>query len=76
MKGLFGIVGLLLALALVAMLVKRQMAALHPPPAVAAPAAKPGDVPALPTGSPQNQVDQVKQTVDQLMKARPMPDGQ
>jgi hypothetical protein len=76
MKGLFSLVGLLLALGLAAVLVKRQMAAPHSAPATAAvsPSAPPDAAPALPTGTPQNQVDQVKQSVDQLMKARTVPD--
>lgn len=77
MKSLFSLVGLLLVLAIVAVLVKRQTASLAPgKPAVVQPghASNPA-LPSLPTGTPQNQVDQVKKALDQAMQARPIPDS-
>lgn len=79
MKGLVGLLGVLLTLALVGVLAKRQLA-----PPVAAPqahSAKPagaadaadGGLPSLPTGTPQQQVDQVKKDLDKLMATPPVP---
>ncbi len=73
MRGTFGLIGLVIVLALVGLLVKKQMAATKAP------------VPALqqsapaPTGSVREQSQQVQQQVKQQMdslmqQARPMPE--
>jgi hypothetical protein len=77
MRSIFSLVGLLLVLVVVAMLVKRQLASPAPLQPVVVQtdgtvAGKPV-VPALPPGSPQNQVDQVKQALDQAIQSRPVP---
>ena len=76
MKGIFSVLGLLLVVAIVGLLAKRQFSdmsrAAAPPPAVAAPGADPIRVP---SGTPQQQVRQVEQAVQGLMQqARPMPE--
>ena len=79
MRAMFGLVGLVVALAVVGMLVKKQMSAtrtavpaLQTVPGAAAPAS-------APTGSVRDQSQQVQQQVKQQMdalmqQARPMPD--
>jgi hypothetical protein len=80
MKSMFSLVGLLLVLAIVGVLFKRQTAPVaHPPQATGAQhnTATPS-TPALPTppsGTPQQQVDQVKKALDQAVQSRPMPDN-
>jgi len=77
MKSMFSLLGLLLVLAIVAVLVKRQSAGFAASSAVAAkPVASARDVPAMPTGTPPHQVDQVKKTLDQAMQSRSMPENQ
>ncbi|MFM9880974.1 MAG: hypothetical protein ACKVOO_11275 [Burkholderiaceae bacterium] len=80
MKGLLGLAGLLLTLAVVGVLVKKQLAAVSQPvpaltlpvPAGAASVAAPGT-----SQSPQALPQQYKQAVEgALQQARPMPDGQ
>lgn len=80
MKSMFSLVGLLLVLAIVGVLFKRQTAPVaHPPQATgaqhnaAAPIAP--ALPTPPTGTPQQQVDQVKKALDQAVQSRPMPDN-
>ena len=73
MRGLFGIVGLLLALAIVGVLAKKQMGALT----TVAPPAGFASAPASATVQQQSQLiqQQVKQSVESTMQqARPMPD--
>ncbi len=73
MRGLFGIVGLLLALAIVGVLAKKQMGALT----TVAPPAGFASAPAGATVQQQSQLiqQQVKQSVESTMQqARPMPD--
>lgn len=72
MRTLISVVGLLLALAIVGLLAKKQFAAVQAPPA-AAPAAATG-VPAMPAGPPQQQVQQVQQAIDAAVQSRPLPD--
>jgi hypothetical protein len=80
MKAIFGIVGLLLTLVIVALVAKKQLAATRQPvPALQAPASQ---VPGLPTLNPnasakeqsQQIQQQYKQALDAAMQARPMPD--
>ena len=73
MRGLFGIVGLLLTLAIVGVLAKKQMGALT----TVAPPAGFASAPAGATVQQQSQLiqQQVKQSVENTMQqARPMPD--
>jgi hypothetical protein len=78
MKGIFGLVGLLLVLAIVGLLAKQQLA----PSSVVVPRTDPGTGIATPVtapgASPQQQSqqaqEQVKQAVDAAMQPRPMPD--
>lgn len=76
MRGMFTVLGLLLVVAIVGVLVKKQFGSMAgapaPRPGAASPA--PGE-PALPSGTPQQQVRQVEQAVQGLMQqARPMPE--
>ncbi|MFN4120074.1 hypothetical protein [Acidovorax sp.] len=79
MRGMFGLVGLVVALALVGVLVKKQMSAtrapvpsLQPAPAVAGAASAPA---ATVREQSQQVQQQVKEQMDSLMQqARPMPD--
>jgi hypothetical protein len=70
MRGLFGLVGLLVVVAIVGLLARKQLAS------VAGPAAAPGAVAGAPAPAPKQQVEQVRQTVDALMQQAPrtMPD--
>jgi hypothetical protein len=71
MRGLFGIVGLLVVVLIVGLLAKKQLGAGAAPPASTAGGA---DV-SVPAGTPQQQVQQYKQAIEGAMqKARPMPD--
>ena len=75
MRGLFGIVGLLLTLAIVGVLVKKQVSAVT----TVAPPAGFASAPAGATVQQQSQLlqQQVKQSVEATMQqARPMPDDQ
>jgi hypothetical protein len=65
MRALFGIVGLLLVVAIVGLLAKKQLAG------VAGPVATPGSTAGAPAVPPAQRVDQVKQTVDNLMQQAP-----
>jgi predicted O-methyltransferase YrrM len=69
MRALFGVVGLLVVVAIVGLLAKKQLTL------VAAPASAPGVVADAPAQAPRQQVEQVRQAVDTLMQApRAMPD--
>ncbi len=80
MKGLFGLVGLLVALAIVGVVVKKQLAATQQSvPALAVPGvpAKPAGSDAAPTVREQSQQvqQQYKQAVEAAMQQpRPMPE--
>ena len=71
MRAVFGVLGLLVTLAVVALLAKKQMAVLSSPPAaIAVPMA--GASSAVPM---QQLPQQIGQTVENVMQqARPMPD--
>ena len=70
MRAIFGVLGLLLVVAIVGVLAKKQLGAnVAPPPAA-------NSVPgvATPTGTPQQQVEQFQKAVEGAMQApRPMP---
>lgn len=71
MRAIFGVVGLLLVVAIVGVLVKKQMGAGVAPPAAST--AVP-DV-AAPTGTPRQQVEQFQKAVEGAVQApRPMPE--
>jgi hypothetical protein len=72
MRGIFSVVGLLVVLAIVGVLVKKQLGGGS---GSAAASAVPGA--AAPAPTPQQQVNQVKQQVEGLMQqARPMPEDE
>ncbi len=80
MRGVFGLVGLVVALAIEGVHAKKQLASTRTPvPSMQQPAASSGaDTPA-PTGTVREQSQQVQQQVKQQMEglmqqARPMPD--
>jgi len=76
MRGLLGLAGLLLVLAVTGVLVRQQMAAHRTPvPALQTPAASAPASPAGPAG--QHIQQQYKQALEAAMQAsRPQPDGQ
>lgn len=70
MRGIFSVVGLLVVLAIVGVLVSKQMS-----PAGAPQAATPSGAPAAPTGTPQQQVDQVRKAAEAAVQVpRAMPE--
>lgn len=83
MKGVFGVIGLVVALAIVGLVVKKQLAAQGAmrAPAAAAGASSAGAASAVPPATVREQSlqtqQQVRDQVQQLMQqARPMPEGQ
>ena len=78
MRGMFGLVGLLLALGVVSLVVRKQMAAVQMPvPALQAPAqGATSESPAAGNAAQQSQQiqHQVTQAVDAAMQPRPMPE--
>ncbi|ART54905.1 hypothetical protein CBP36_11445 [Acidovorax carolinensis] len=80
MRAVFGLVGLVVALAIVGVLAKKQLAATRTPvPSLQLPAASDGAASPTPTGTVREQSQQVQQQVKQQMEglmqqARPMPD--
>jgi hypothetical protein len=69
MRAIFGVLGLLVVVAIVGLLAKKQLNPGVPP--------KSGDSAevAVPAGTPRQQVEQVQQAVQGVMQqARPMPD--
>jgi hypothetical protein len=69
MRAHFGVVGLLVVVAIVGLLAKKQLTS------VAGSASAPGVVADAPAQVPRQQVEQVRQAVDTLMQApRAMPD--
>ena len=72
MRMIFGVLSLLIAVAIVGVLAKKQLSAVSAPVTVVPASAGPGIV--APTGTPQQQVQQVQQQVQDLMnQPRPMP---
>lgn len=81
MRSIFGIVSLLVTLAIVGVIVKKQLTATSQTiPALVVPAAtSPGDVPVQPTGTVRQQSQQVQQQYKQaienaMQQARPEPE--
>ena len=78
MRGLFGLVGLLVALAVVGLVVRKQMAAVHTPvPVLQAPAdgaSSASPVPGNAAAQSRQIQQQVQQALDAAMQPRPMPD--
>jgi hypothetical protein len=69
MRAVFGILGMLVVVAVIGMLAKKQLSA------GAGPAAAPGTPAATSPATPQQQVKQFEQAVqDAVQQARPMPD--
>lgn len=72
MRTVFGVLSLLIAVAVIGVLAKKQLGAVAP---VAAPVGAPEGAMAAPAGTPQQQVQQFQQAVQgALQQARPMPD--
>jgi hypothetical protein len=79
MRALFGILGLVLALAIVGWLAKAQLASTRQAvPALSVPGAAPASAPAATVREQSQQIQQqFKQSVEAAMQqARPVPDGQ
>lgn len=84
MRGLFGLVGLLVALVIVGTLVRKQMTAVRVTvPALETPANASASAPVNASSGPgnvaqqsQQMQQQIKQAVEGAMQARPMPDDQ
>ena len=80
MRGVFGLVGLVVALAIVGVLAKKQLASTRTPvPSLQPPAASSGAGTPAPTGTVREQSQQVQQQVKEAMDAamqpqRAMPD--
>lgn len=72
MRIVFSMLGLLIVVAVIGILAKKQLGAIGPAAAPAASVA-PGGM-AAPTGTPQQQVQQFRQAAENAMQARPMPD--
>jgi Na+-transporting methylmalonyl-CoA/oxaloacetate decarboxylase gamma subunit len=70
MRVIFSVLSLLIVVAIVGMLAKKNLGA-----SAAAPARPGAEAVAVPSGTPQQQVQQVRQAVEaQMQQARPMPD--
>lgn len=83
MRAIFSLMGLLVVLAIVGMLVKKQLGAVSVTPVPASSAADAGvSLPAVtPGATPQAQSQQIQQQIKQSVEAamqqpRPMPEGQ
>jgi len=73
MRAIFGILSLLVVVAIVAMVARKQLGASAPQAAPVAGA--PAETMVAPSGTPQQQVQQFQQAVQGAMQqARPMPD--
>lgn len=72
MRVIFGVLSLLVVVAIIGILAKKQLGAVAP---TAAPSTAPAGTVVAPTGTPQQQVQQVQKAVEgALQQARPMPD--
>ncbi len=75
MRVIFGVLSLLVVVAVIGMLAKKQLGAVAPAAAPSAGVA--AGTMAAPTGTAQQQVQQFRQAVDSVMQqARPMPEDQ
>jgi hypothetical protein len=73
MRMVFGVLSLLVVVAVIGVLARKQLNAVASPGAPAAAAASAGM--ALPTGTPKQQVEQFQKAVEgSLQQARPMPE--
>lgn len=74
MRAVFSVLSLLLVVAIIGVLVRKQLGG-GAPRAVPAVSGAPADVPPPPAGTPQQQVQQMQKAVEQSLKqARPMPE--
>lgn len=72
MRGIFGILGLLVVVAIVGVIAKKQLGATHAPATAAATSSVPGTPAVDTTAAPKQQVEQFKQALDGAMQqARP-----
>ena len=71
MRAIFGVLGLLVVVAIVGLLAKKQLGA-GVAPATSSSTEVPGV--AAPSGTPQQQVQQFQRAAQESMQARPMPD--
>ena len=75
MRGVFTVLSLLVVVAIIGVLVKKQMGSLAGPAAMPAISGAAAPVPGAPPATPQQTVEQYKQAVQgQMQQARPMPD--
>jgi hypothetical protein len=73
MRAVFGVLSLLIVVAIIGLLVRKQFATIAP--AAQPTAAAPVGSMAIPSGTPQQQVQQFRQAVQGTMQqARPMPE--
>ena len=75
MRGVFTILSLVVVVAIIGVLVKKQMGSLAGPAALPAVPGAAAPAPGAPPPTPQQTVNQYKQAVEgQMQQARPMPD--
>jgi hypothetical protein len=74
MRAIFSVLGLLIVVAVIGLLAKKQMTSIARPPAISAAPGSPAPLVA-PGATPQQTVQQFQQAVQgQMQQARPMPD--
>ena len=74
MRAIFSVLGLLIVVAVIGLLAKKQMTSIASPPAISAAPGSPAPLVA-PGATPQQTVQQFQQAVQgQMQQARPMPD--
>ncbi len=75
MRGAFTVLSLLIVVAIIGVLVKKQMGSLAGPAALPAVPGAAAPAPGAPPATPQQTVKQFQQAVEgQMQQARPMPD--
>jgi Na+-transporting methylmalonyl-CoA/oxaloacetate decarboxylase gamma subunit len=76
MRMVFGVLSLLIALGIVSVLAKKQLGAVSASPPSPGPSVVSGTAVAVPTGTPQQQLQQVQQAVEAAVQQqqRSMPD--
>ena len=72
MRMAFGVLSLLIVVAIIGVLAKKQMSAMSGPP----PAAETTQGVTVPTGSPKQQVDAMKKSIESAVQQAPRQDGQ